>query len=121
MISIAAADLEPAQLAESKVATRTFVFGGVLVALVFAAVVSQFAVDNPDGLERVAEDTGFIESGEDHSLADFVFADYATEGISNEKLSLAIAGIVGTVVTLLVAYGLFMGMRETRGRKPASV
>lgn len=116
-----ASDLEPAQLAESKVGTRTFVIGGVLVALVFAAVVSQFAVDNPDGLERVAGDTGFIVSAEDHSLADFMFADYATAGISNEALSLAIAGIVGTVVTLLVAAGLFMGMRETRGRDPARV
>lgn len=116
-----AADLEPAQIAESKVATRAFVIGGALVALVFAAVVSQFAVDDPDGLERVAEDTGFIESAEDRSLADFIFADYATAGISNETLSLAIAGIVGTVVTLLVAYGLFMGVRETRGRDAASV
>jgi cobalt/nickel transport system permease protein len=116
-----AADLERAQLVESKVGTRPFVIGGVLVALVFATVVSQFAVDNPDGLERVAEDTGFIESAEDHSLADFIFADYATAGISNEALSLAIAGIMGTVVTLLVAAGLFMGMRETRGRDPATV
>ena len=116
-----ASDLERNQIEESKVATRTFLIGGALVALVFAAVVSQFAASNPDGLERVAEDTGFIESAEDHSLADFVFADYATAGISNETVSLAVAGIVGTVVTLLVAYGLFMGMRETRGRDPAAV
>ncbi len=116
-----ARDLDRTQLAEAKVGTRAFVIGGVLVALVFAAVVSQFAVDNPDGLERVAEDTGFIDSGEDHSLADFIFADYATAGVSNEALSLAIAGIVGTIVTLLVAYGLFAGMRESRGRDPASV
>lgn len=116
-----AADLERAQLAETKVGTRTFVLGGLLVALVFAAVVSQFAVDNPDGLERVAEDTGFIDSAQDHSLADWIFADYATAGISNEALSLAVAGIVGTVVTLLVAGGIFLGLRETRGRDPASV
>ena len=116
-----AADLDRAQLAESKVATRTFVVGGVLVALVFAAVVSQFAVDSPDGLERVAEDTGFIDAAKEHSLSDSILADYATAGISNETLSLAVAGIVGTVVTLLVAYGLFMGARETRGRDPAAV
>ena len=100
---------------------RTFVIGGILVAMVFAVVVSQFAVDNPDGLEKVAEDTGFIESGEEHSLADSIFADYATAGISNESVSLAIAGIVGTVVTLLVVYGLFIAVRERRSRDPASV
>jgi cobalt/nickel transport system permease protein len=116
-----ASDLERAQLAESKVGARTFVGAGVLVALVFAAVVSQFAADDPDGLEQVAEDTGFIASGQEHSLADSVFADYATAGIGNETLSLAIAGIVGTVVTLLVAYGLFLGVRESRRRDPASV
>ena len=116
-----ASDLDRAQLGEARVATRTFVIGGALVALVFAAVVSQFAVDDPDGLEKVAEDQGFIDSGEEHSLADSIFADYATDGISNETVSLAVAGIVGTVVTLLVAYGLFVGLRETRGRDPASV
>jgi cobalt/nickel transport system permease protein len=116
-----ATDLERAHLAESKVGARTFVIAGVLVALVFAGVVSQFAADDPDGLERVAEDTGFIDSGQDHSLADFVFADYATAGIANETLSLAVAGIVGTIVTLLVVYGLFMGLRETRKRDPAPV
>ena len=116
-----AQDLDQAQLTESKVGTRTFVIGGMLVALVFAAVVSQFAVDNPDGLEKVAEDTGFIESAQEHSLADSLFADYATSGISNEALSLAVAGIVGTVVALLVAFGLFMAVRETRNRDRASV
>ena len=113
--------LEQSQLAESKIGSRAFVIGGVLVALVFAAVVSQFAVDDPDGLERVAENTGFIDSARDHSLGDFIFADYATAGISNEALSLAIAGIVGTVVTLLVAYGLFVAVRETSDRDTASV
>ena len=116
-----AQDLERAQLAQSEVGTRTFVIGGVLIALVFAAVISQFAANDPDGLERVAEDTGFIDTGTEHSLADFIFADYATAGISNETVSLAIAGIVGTLVTLLVAYGLFAGTRENRKRDPASV
>ena len=116
-----AGDLERTQLAETRVGTRTFVLGGVLISLVFAAVVSQFAVDNPDGLEWVAGETGFIESSQDHALADAVFADYATAGIANETLSLAIAGIVGTVVTLLVAAGMLIAMRESRGRDPAAV
>lgn len=117
-----AQDLDRAQLSEQKLAkTRTFVIGGTLVALVFAAVVSQFAAPDPDGLERVAEDTGFIDSATDHSLADSIFADYATSGISNEALSLAIAGIVGTLVTLAVAYGIFYAMRERRSGDPTPV
>jgi cobalt/nickel transport system permease protein len=116
-----ASDLGRAELAETKVKTRTFVIGGALVALVFAAVISQFAVDNPDGLERVAEDTGFMSSAGDHALADSIFADYATSGISNETVSLAIAGVVGTLVTLAVAAGIFLAVRERRGSGPAAV
>ncbi|MFZ0013369.1 MAG: energy-coupling factor ABC transporter permease [Acidimicrobiia bacterium] len=117
-----ARDLDRAQLNDQKLAkTRTFVIGGVLVALVFAAVVSQFSAGSPDGLEAVAGETGFIESGTDHGLADSVFADYATSGISNESVSLAVAGIVGTVVTLAVAYGIFYAFRERRRGDPARV
>ena len=116
-----AADLDRAQLADTKVRIRTFLIGGVLVSLMFAAVISQFAVDEPDGLERVAEDSGFLGSASDHALDDSVFADYATTGISNETLSLAVAGIVGTLVTLAVAAGIFLAIRERRGRDPAAV
>lgn len=91
------------------------------MALVIAAVVSQFATTDPDGLESVAEETGFLESGTDHALADAVFADYATTGISNETLSLAIAGIVGTLVTLAVGFGIFTAFRDKGGGGPAAI
>lgn len=112
-----ASDLDRAQLADTRVRRRTFVFGGLLVALVFAAVISQFAVDAPDGLERVAEDTGFIVSAGEHSLADSIFADYATAGIGNATVSLAVAGVVGTLVTLAVAGGVLLAVRERRGAR----
>lgn len=113
-------DLDPAQLTERRsVTTRTFVIGGILVSLVLAAVVSQFAAGDPDGLESVAAETGFADSGSDHALADSLFADYATVGISNETLSLAIAGVVGTIVTLAVVAGVFLAIRERPGRDPA--
>jgi hypothetical protein len=50
-----------------------------------------------------------------------LFADYATAGIRNETLSLAVAGVVGTIVTLAVAAGVFLAVRERRGRDPAAV
>ncbi len=115
-----ATDLDRAQLSDTRVKTRTFVIGGVLVALVFAAVISQFAVGDPDGLERVAADTGFATTGGDHALADLIFADYATAGVSNETLSLAIAGVIGTIVTLAVAAGIFLAARERKRRGVAA-
>lgn len=113
-----ARDLERAQLQESgRVPLRAFVIGGLAVTLLVATVVSQFAIDNPDGLESVAEDTGFISSAEEHGLGESIFADYATSGINNEALSLAIAGTAGVLITLAVGYGLFRAIRP-RERVP---
>lgn len=108
-----ARDLTPETLAErSKVPLRTFMIGGLLVALAFATIVSQFAVDNPDGLEWVAEEQGFADRARDHRFEGWPFADYATRGIENETLSLAIAGIIGTTITLLVAWGILSAVRD---------
>ena len=83
-----------------------------------AVVVSQFAVDDPDGLEKVATEEGFVDSARDPALADVVFADYATRGIGDETLSLAIAGLAGVVITSLVGYGVFAASWQA-GPKPA--
>jgi hypothetical protein len=45
-------------------------------------------------------------------LADSLFADYATTGVANVSLSLAIAGIAGTVTTLLVAWGIVLAVKD---------
>jgi cobalt/nickel transport system permease protein len=117
-----ASDLERPQLEGSRsVPIRTFVIAGVLAALFFGAVVSQFAVDNPDGLESVAIETGFAESGQDHTLSESIFADYATVGLDNEALSLAVAGIAGTLIVLSVGWGIFFAARRRDGERTARV
>ena len=108
-----ARDLTPDQLADrARVPARTFWIGGVFVAVFFAVVVSQFAADDPDGLERVAADQGFVDSARDHAFDSSLFADYATRGIGNETLSLAVAGLAGVAITLLVGFGLFTASRQ---------
>jgi cobalt/nickel transport system permease protein len=114
-----AQDLDRSQLDDrTPIRTRTFAIAGLLVSLLFAVVVSQFAVDEPDGLEYVAEETGFSAQGADHALGESFFADYATAGVGNETLSLAIAGAAGALITLLVGYGVFYAMRERSKRLP---
>lgn len=109
-----ARDLDRAQLADRRpVTARTFVVGGILAALLFAVVVSQFAADDPDGLEKVAEEQGFADSAEDHTFADGIFSDYATDGIGNESLSLAVAGVTGVVLSLAVGFGLVSAVRRS--------
>jgi hypothetical protein len=94
-----------------------FLLAGLLVALVLAGVVSGFASPDPDGLERVAEDKGFAETAEDHSLAGSPFADYGTRGVENERLGTGIAGVVGVTITFAFGLGLFALVR--RGRREA--
>ena len=117
-----ASDLDRAQIEESRlVPMRTFVIGGLLTALFFGAIVSQFAVDSPDGLESVAIETGFVERGEDHALSESIFADYATVGLENEMLSLAVAGVAGTLIVLAVGWGIFFAVRDRGGGRGATV
>lgn len=70
----------------------------LLVALAFAGVLSLLASANPDGLERVLQNLGFIERGE--TLFESPFKDYTTPFIENEIISKALAGVVGTLLVL---------------------
>ena len=92
---------------------RTFVIVGVAVALLLAGVVSFYASSNPDGLEYVAEQTGFLDTAEENPVADGPLADYRAEGVQNERLSGGLAGVVGALVVLLLAGGLAFGVRRS--------
>jgi cobalt/nickel transport system permease protein len=114
-----AGDLLPAQLAErTRVPLRVFALGGAMVAVLLAAVVSQFAFDAPDGLDRVASDAAFASRAGDHALGGGVFADYATAGIGNETASLAVAGAAGVVLTLAVGSGMAWAVLAARPGEP---
>lgn len=95
-----------------------FIAGAVVTTLLVAVGVSQFAVDDPDGLEAVAQAQGFDEAAQDHPLSGSLFADYATEGVRNERVSLAAAGLAGVVVTLAVGSGVVLATRQ-RHSSPA--
>jgi PDGLE domain len=93
---------------------RWFVAGGLLLAAVLALVVSGFASSSPDGLERVAEDKGFLENAKDHLFADGPLADYAVKGVDNERLSTGLSGLIGVLVTFGVGWALFALVRRRR-------
>jgi cobalt/nickel transport protein len=76
----------------------------LLVTIGLAGIVSFYASSSPDGLEKVAEDVGFIETAQDHSLDNSALADYGVAGIENERLSVGIAGIIGVIATGVLMY-----------------
>jgi cobalt/nickel transport protein len=94
------------------VRTRTLVLAGVVVALLLAGVVSFYASSHPDGLEYVAERTGFIDSADHQAAGDGPFAGYATRGVEDARLSGGVAGVVGTLVVLVLAGGLGFAVRR---------
>ena len=78
-----------------------------IAALSLAGGLSFYASSSPDGLERVAEDEGFLESAEDSALSNSPLADYGLAGLDSERLSVGIAGVIGVVVTAIIALALF--------------
>jgi cobalt/nickel transport system permease protein len=98
-----------------------FLVGAALVTLVTAVGVSQLAVEFPDGLERVAEDQGFAEVADDHALGSSLFADYATSGIANDRVGLALAGTAGILLSLALGSGILLLARDRRRPSAQSV
>lgn len=98
--------------------TRAFVLAGLLVALLLAAVVSGFASGSPDGLERVAEDKGFAATAEDHALAGSPVADYAVEGVDDERVATGLSGVIGVTLTFAVGAGVFALVTRRRRAVP---
>ena len=98
------------------VKNKTFLISGFLISLVLAGVISFYASSSPDGLEKVAEDIGFIESAQEHSNADGVLADYGVKGVDNERASVGLAGVIGVIGTAIIAGVLFRFI----SRKPAN-
>ena len=82
---------------------RKFYIAGFLISLFLAGVVSFYASSSPDGLEKVAEDIGFIETAKEHNNADGTLADYGVKGIQNERASVGVAGVIGVIGTAIVA------------------
>ena len=91
---------------------KSFLISGFIASLFLAGVVSFYASSNPDGLEKVAEDIGFIETAKDNANADTSLADYGVKGIENERLSVGVAGLIGIVATGAISGGLFLLLRR---------
>lgn len=93
---------------------RTLLLVGLLACLVIAGIGSYYASTHPDGLERVAESTGFVGSAEDSAVADSPIAGYEVDGVEDDRLSGGLAGVIGVAVVGVLATGLFWALRRRR-------
>lgn len=83
---------------------------GLVVALVLT-LLSPLASPSPDGLERVAEDQGFITSAQEAPYQ--IIPDYVVPFIQNEAVATIAAGIIGAAIVAAVGYGA----ASIRGRR----
>ncbi|MET8041698.1 PDGLE domain-containing protein [Micromonospora sp. NPDC005215] len=107
-----------------------FLAGGLLVALLLAGVVSNYASSHPDGLDSSllkgctvdADDTIVggscpAQQARDHEFADSPLADYGVRGVSNSFVSTGLSGVLGVLVTFAIGAGGFWLLRR-RGTTP---
>ncbi len=100
-----------------RVSTTVLCAVGAAIAVGMATALSPFAASSPDGLERVAEDTGFAGDGRLHELqSSSPVPDYVFPGIADERLATGVAGFVGTLGVLLCGIALAALMRRLARR-----
>jgi cobalt/nickel transport system permease protein len=86
---------------------------GLLIALA-VTIIAPLASPWPDGLERVAEDNGFLDLGQDAPYE--VIPDYVLPGVQSESLATILAGMVGVVIVFAIGLGAGYVLRR---RSPA--
>ncbi len=93
---------------ESAKGGRGWVVAGGIIALA-VVLLSPFASGNPDGLERVAIDIGFIDSG--LSAPYSIIPDYTLPFLGETDLSTIMAGVIGVIVVGAVIVLIGRGMK----------
>jgi cobalt/nickel transport protein len=92
--------------------TRRFLLVFLGAALMIAAVISFYASSHPDGLEFVAGSTGFLDTAKESLTAHSPLAGYGVAGVQNVRLSGGVAGVIGVLVTLVLACALTWLLRR---------
>jgi cobalt/nickel transport system permease protein len=80
-----------------------WVAGGLVIALALAFA-SPLANRSPDGLDRVAEDQGFVDKAQEPAFK--ILPEYTVPFIQNEAATTIAAGVIGVLVVAGAGYGV---------------
>ncbi|MCW1959900.1 MAG: PDGLE domain-containing protein [Mycobacterium sp.] len=112
---------------------RWFWAGFLIVTLLIAGGLSAVASSSPDGLDaatlrgcQVIESDGsealtgqcIAQNARDHAMAASPLADYSVRGAEG---STGLAGVLGVLITLFVAGGLFLALARAKPRTTTTV
>ncbi len=84
-----------------KLSNFGWVFIGVLITFSIV-LLSPFASTNPDGLEKVATELGFIDFARKNPFT--IFSDYVIPTLENTRISTIVAGVIGIGAVSTVTY-----------------
>ena len=89
---------------------------GIIIAILLGVFIAPWASSQPDGLERVAEDKGFLENAEETEPAwtHSPVPDYEVPRVGDSRWATGLAGLIGVIVTLLVAVVLGLVLRKRK-------
>jgi len=93
---------------ESASGSRGWIFVGGIIALL-VVFISPLASAYPDGLERVAENVGFLSTAQSSPFS--IIPDYTIPFLGETSLSTILAGVVGIVMVALVAMLVGRGLK----------
>ena len=86
---------------------RGWIWVGAAISL-FVLILSPLASSNPDGLERVAENLGFLNRGAEAPFT--ILPDYTIPFLGNSAISTILAGVIGAAVVATIV--LFFAKRK---------
>jgi hypothetical protein len=91
---------------------RSWWVAGLAIAALVVIVLAPLASGDPDGLEWVAGEHGFLDTAQDAAYS--IIPDYTFPGVDDPVLSTILAGLVGIVVVFLLMVGLGYLLRRRR-------
>jgi hypothetical protein len=77
---------------------------GLGIAVLVVVILAPLASPDPDGLERVAEDKGFLGQAEDALYS--ILPDYTIPGIDDPTVTTILAGLIGLAIVFGVMWGV---------------
>ncbi len=94
----------------------TWIIVGLAIVLVVVVAASFFASGDPDGLERVAGDQGFLGAAQDSPFS--IISDYVFPGLDDGPIATIVAGVIGIAIVFGVVW--LIGRLLARRRPPST-
>ena len=91
---------------------KLFAILALALAIGLATAIAPFASSAPDGLDRVARDKAFADTGRAQESSPI--AGYAFPGVKDERLATGLAGFAGTLIVFGAGFGLAAATRRRR-------